>query len=393
MSQPLPTAAWLICAGALLNRLGSLHQPFLVVYLSEARNFSPVLAGATVAGYGLGSLLSSGVGGYMSDHIGNRATIIISRLTAAACLVAIPLAPSRWLLIPLVALAGFGVDLYRPATLALLAGLAPRGRRTSVFGLFRLVVGLGYAAALIAGGLVASQSLALVFFADAAIAVVVGVLAWLLLSDLVAEPDPEPRPCNESRRGSARRFAFLLVASAAVGLVFFQKDSTLPLYIRDNGHSLAAVGVLMSVQGLVGAVMAAPVALSARLLRPRAALTAAALLVGFGFALTSIATSAAALATTVALWSIGEVFWTVFSQMRAADDAPAGFTGRYLGALGLSWSIGFVAGPLLGSAVYTWSPTSLWLGCGAAALSAALLVAGRPVGARSGGSRSAAPTA
>jgi MFS family permease len=314
----------------------------------------------------------------MSDHIGNRATIIVSRATAAACLAAVPLTPTSWLLIPLVALAGFGVDLYRPATLALLAGLTPRGRRTPVFGLFRLVVGLGYAAALIAGGLVASQSLALVFFADAAIAVAVGGLAWLLPRGPTPEPDCARPQRIEGGPRNTRQFAFLLVASTLVGLVFFQKDSTLPLYIRDNDHSLAAVGVLMSVQGLVGAVMAVPVALGARLLRPRPALAAAAILVGFGFFLTSVATSAAALAATVALWSTGEVVWTLVSQTRAADDAPAGFTGRYLGALGFSWSIGSVVGPLLGSAVYSWSPTSLWLSCGAAALAAALLVAGRP---------------
>jgi MFS family permease len=297
---------------------------------------------------------------------------------AAACLATVPLAPTSWLLIPLIALTGFGVDLYRPATLALLAGLTPRGRRTPVFALFRLVVGLGYAAALIAGGVLASQSLTLVFFADAAIALAVGGLAWLLPRGLAAKHDTERPQRIEDGRGSAREFTFLLVASTVVGLVFFQKDSTLPLYIRDNDHSLAAVGVLMSIQGLVGAVMALSVAFSVRLFRPRPALAMAALLIGFGFALTSVARPAAALAATVALWSIGEVIWTLVSQTRAADDAPVGFIGRYLGALGFSWSIGFVAGPLLGSAVYNWSPTSLWLICGAAALAAALLVAGRP---------------
>jgi MFS family permease len=381
--RQLPPSAWLIGAGALVNRIGSFHQPFLVVYVSEGLGLPPLLAGAAVAGYGLGSFLSAGIGGYLADRMGKRATIVASRGIAATSLAAVPLMPTAWLLMPVVVLAGFGTDLYRPATLALLAEITPLGERTAVFGLFRLLVGLGYAVAVVVAGLLAAYSLALVFFADAAIALAIGALAWLVLpvslgADSRVHP---PRHVNRPRRLN-REFGLLLLASCMLGLVFFQKDATLPLAIRDHGHSLAVFGLLMSIQGVVAALVAFPVVLRVSRLPPRTSLSAAAVLVGLGFGFNAMAHSAAAFAALVALWSFGEVLWTVVAQARAADDAPAGFTGRYLGMLGLTWSLGLVLGPLLGAAVYSWSPVALWLSCGVGALFAAMLAQSSPASDR-----------
>jgi hypothetical protein len=141
--------------------------------------------------------------------------------------------------------------------------------------------------------------------------------------------------------------------------------------------ALVALGTLMSVQGLTSALMALPLAIASQRIAPGSSLAVGAGLVGVGFSLTPMTDSVPALATTVAIWSTGEALWTLVAQGQAANRAPAGFHGRYQGALGLAWSTGRVLAPLLGSMAYSYSPVVLWLGCGVTALAAGMLVVGR----------------
>jgi predicted MFS family arabinose efflux permease len=130
----------------------------------------------------------------------------------------------------------------------------------------------------------------------------------------------------------------------------------------------------MAIQGIIVTVLVLPVTRLARRLATATALTAGALLVGIGFSLTAVAGSLAALAATILVWSLGEVLWSPVAQTRAAELAPAGFEGRYQGALGLAWTSGLVLSPLLGSAIYAWRPDALWLICGVLATLAVAIV-------------------
>jgi MFS family permease len=362
--RPLPLEVWIVCAGASVNRFGSFVQVFLVIYLHQERGYSAAAAGAAVAVYGLGSLSSAAVGGVLADRIGHGRAIVTSMLLTAAILLAIPSITPAWLLIPVLGLAGFATDLYRPAAAALLAALVPTAERLTAFGLYRLSIGVGYTLGLAVAGLVAAHSFQLVFIVDAATSVAFGLVAAVALTSRLippAQPDGSESPVRPLLE---RPFALLLVASALTSFVFFQNGSTLPLHIRDSGYSLPQFGSLMAIQGIIVTALVLPVTRLARRLATATALTAGALLVGLGFSLTAVAGSLAALAATILVWSLGEVLWSPVAQTRAAALAPAGFEGRYQGALGLAWTSGLVLSPLLGSALYAWRPEALWLLCG-----------------------------
>jgi MFS family permease len=356
-----PPAVWLVCAGAFVNRFGSFVQVFLVIYLHQERGYSAAESGAAVAFYGLGSLSSAAVGGVLADRIGDRRAIATSMFLTAGTLAAIPSVSAGWLLVPLLGLAGFATDLYRPATAALLGALTPRGRRLPVFGLYRLSIGLGYTIGLVVAGFVARSSFRLVFLVDAATSLVFGALALTALHDRRASTVGGKSPKLLPRLRADPPFLLLLLASGLVSVVFFQNGSTLPLHIRDSGHSLVEFGTLMSIGGLTVTALALPVSRIAQRLSTSTALTVGAALVGGGFALTGLASSYAALAVCVFAWGLGELLWSPVAQARAADLAPAGFEARYQGALGLIWASGLSLSPLIGTALYGWHPETVWL--------------------------------
>jgi MFS family permease len=84
----LPRPVWLLYAGSFVNRFGSFVATFLVLYLVES-GFSPAEAGIAVGVYGLGSLLSALVGGWLADRLGRRNTIALSMFSAAAVALAL----------------------------------------------------------------------------------------------------------------------------------------------------------------------------------------------------------------------------------------------------------------------------------------------------------------
>jgi MFS family permease len=373
-----PPTVWLLCGGAFVNRFGSFVQVFLVIFLHQERGYSLAEAGGAVAVYGLGSLSSAAVGGVLADRVGDRRAIAISMFMTAGALAPIPSVSGRWLLLPLLGLAGFATDLYRPATAALLGTLAPRGARLPVFGLYRLSIGLGYTIGLIVAGFVAESSFRLVFVVDAATSLVFGVVALTALHDLRARPVAGRRPKLLLRLRSDPSFLLLLLASGLVSFVFFQNGSTLPLHIRDTGHSLVEFSTLMSIQALTLTALVLPVTRLAGRLPTSTALTLGAALVGGGFVLTGLASSYAVLAGCVFVWGLGEVLWSPVAQARAADLAPAGFEARYQGALGLTWASGLSLSPLIGTALYGWRPESLWLAGGVLAVLAVVAVQASP---------------
>src|SRR3954454_613043 len=81
--RALPRAFWIIFAGTFINRFGTLVWPFLTIYLTRQRH-SLTAAAVAVSAFGIGSSLGSTFGGWLSDHLGRRNTIVLGSGAAAA---------------------------------------------------------------------------------------------------------------------------------------------------------------------------------------------------------------------------------------------------------------------------------------------------------------------
>ncbi len=81
----------------------------------------------------------------------------------------------------------------------------------------------------------------------------------------------------------------------------------------------------------------------------------------------------------VIVWTLGEMVQGPVASAYVADLSPEHLRGSYQGAWGMTWSVGFILAPLLGTLLFTWSSIGLWLLCallGIMATALTLLTAG-----------------
>jgi MFS family permease len=95
-------------------------------------------------------------------------------------------------------------------------------------------------------------------------------------------------------------------------------------------------------------------------------------LLGAGFAVTSLASSLLAYGGAVCIWTLGEIATAAAAAAVVADLAPAHLRGRYLGLYGAVCSLGALLAPLGGTQLLDVGAPALWLTCGAVAAAAAL---------------------
>ena len=74
------------------------------------------------------------------------------------------------------------------------------------------------------------------------------------------------------------------------------------------------------------------------------------------------------------IFTLGEMIAIPVSSAYVADLTPPHLRGRYMGVSGLTWSFGLIFGPGLGMALFSQSPTALWLSCGALGFLAAWII-------------------
>jgi predicted MFS family arabinose efflux permease len=248
----LPRPFWVLWAGTLINRLGMFVEPFLALYLSSARHLSLALVGAVLASYGAGSVFSQLIGGALADRIGRRATLTAGMLANAAALVGLGYARGLWPLVAASVAVGVTVDIYRPASSALVADLVPAAKRTRAFGLLFWAVNLGFSVAMVLGGTLARAGFTPLFWADAVTCAMFGLLVWRAVPETLSAA-----PAGDQAGGGFTAvlrdrllvsfFLLMLIASS----VYMQAYTTLPLAMSGSGLPAQAYGFAMAVNGIV----------------------------------------------------------------------------------------------------------------------------------------------
>ncbi|HYJ66456.1 MAG TPA: MFS transporter [Nocardioidaceae bacterium] len=363
-TRRLPAAFWAVAACHFVNRVGGFVQPFLVLYLTQEHGVSVATAGAVAAGVGAGSIASELLGGWLSDLIGRRHTMLIGFVGTAVGLVALGSAdtmPTIWM-----AAVGLGLvsDLFRPAAMASVADLLGPADRVRGYGLVFWAANLGFSVSTVSAGALAHFGYSLLFWLNAATSIVAALVVWRRIPETRTQRPVAARRALLPVVMRDRLLVALVVVFVVYSALYLQAFSTLPLAMAADGLGTGTYGAVIALNGLV-IVVAQP--LAARVLgafdRGRM-LGVAMLLVGLGFGLGAVAHTGAAYATSVLVWTVGEIGVAVMFGATFADLAPADLRGGYLGLAGSTWSIGSVFGPLAGTALLDWAGgTTLWASC------------------------------
>jgi MFS family permease len=375
----LPRGVWVLFAGSLINRLGGFVLFFLILYLTQ-KGYSPARAGLTLSAYGVGGVFASFIGGHLADTFGRRNTIAASMFLSAATLLLLSQAEAMWQIALWTGLTGLTAELYRPASAALLADLTPQGERVTAFAVYRIAINLGVAVGPAMGGFLADRSFFLVFLIDAITSAIFGLVALFALPNTRGDT-AEPISARSAVRTIVGDSGFMvfIVASLLGGVVFMQFNSTLPLQVRAFGFPNAVYGMIMSLNGAMVLLLELPLTRFTRKRPAPRTIALGLLLVGVGYGLTPLGSSAVMLFATVAVWTLGEIVFVPVASAHVADISPGNMRGRYQGAWTATWGVSHILAPILGTAVYQINPYALWIACAAVgALAAVTTLAGVP---------------
>jgi predicted MFS family arabinose efflux permease len=372
----LPREVWLVCASTLINRLGTMALPFLVLYLTEGRRWTPEEAGIGMMVYGAGALVAGPFSGRLADRLGHVRILKASLWSSGLLLLIIPFATTKPLLFALIFLWAGLTQAFWPSAMALLTGLATPEKRKAVFALHRLAVNLGMAVGPAMGGFIAHHSYRWVFWTDG-----LSTLAGAVLLGLWLSTQPSPGAPEGHARGASpwrdRHLAWLLLPFIPALMVFFQIEGTLPLWVvRDLGLGSRFFGLLFTVNTLLIVALEVPLNLAMSHWSHGRLLLLGSLCVAFGFGLTAWATTRITLILTTIVWTFGEMILFPAMSDAVATLSPPDRRGEYMGLLSVAFAAALALGPWLGVMTYAKAgPRVLWFATFGVALGAGLVLA------------------
>jgi MFS family permease len=379
--RSLPGRVWIVSLGILVNRVGNFLPVFIVLYLTTGRGYSAGAAGFVLGVSGLGNVLGNAVGGYLTDNVGRRWTMVLSAVTTAGLTAIVPSLGPFPIIVAVVGLIGVTSQIYRPAAAAvLLDSVATHQQRLAAFGVFRFAMNIGAALGGVIGGVLARTSYTELFLGNAAACLLFGVVVAVLLRDspqLRSDQDDADTQADRAvgyRQALADRTLVRFLLMTLVGeFVYIQSTVGLPLHVSDVGLGARNFGLLIGLNGLVVLVLELPITGVVARYRPEYVLAIGNLLIGFGLALTGFMTDMLLLSATVLIWTLGEMMSSSMANAYLGSLAPPRLVGRYQGLYFVAYTIGTGAGPLIGGAVYATAPWALWALVGAAGVLAAQL--------------------
>ena len=360
----LPRAFWALWACQLVNRIGGFVQPFLVLYLTQERHLSASTAGAVAAAVGGGSVASQFIGGWLTDRIGRRTTMLAGFLGTAAALIVLGQATSM----PAIWATAFGVglmaDLFRPAVQATVADLLGPRERVRAYGLLFWAINLGFSISTVSAGVLASAGFGLLFWLNAGTSVLAALIIWRMV------PETRPTEAATARRsllpvaGRDLTLLTLIAINVVYASIYFQGYSTLPLVMAADGLGSSTYGLVIGLNGVVIVVVQPFVG---RFLGERdrsGVLAVSMLLVGLGFGLGALVHDWWGYAGSVVVWTVGEIGFAAVIGAVIADLAPVDLRGGYMGLAGTAFGLGSIIGPLAGTWVLDeFGRTPVWAGC------------------------------
>jgi MFS family permease len=378
----LPRDVWVLATASLINRAGTMVLPFLVLYLTKELGFSPTRAGIALGMYGAGSLVAAPISGRLTDKIGPLPIMRVSLVLAGILIFVLPLAHSFPAVIALTFVWAIATDLFRPANLVIIADIVPSEKLKPAYALSRLAINLGMSIGPAAAGLIAAYSFKWIFIVN-------GMMTLLAAIVLIMAPfssaHQHVRITDHQRTRSLldtlaiddRRMVLFLSAIFLMGVVFFQIEGPLPLFlVQDLSLSPAFYGGLFTLNTVMIVLMEVPLNAATSHWPHRRGLALGALFFAVGSGAFGFASGPLLVIAAMVVWTFGEMLLFPQASAYVAEIAPPARRGEYMGAYSFAFSLAFAVAPWAGTSTYArFGPRILWLGVFAVgAVSAAMMM-------------------
>lgn len=378
----LSTPVWMLAMVILINRTGAMVLPFLGIYMTTSLGFSLKEAGYVLGCFGIGAVLGSVGGGWLTDKFGSFKVQTSSLFLSVPVFILLPFLKSFETLAAGIFILSYITETFRPANSVSISHYAHPKNITRAFSLNRMALNLGFSIGPALGGFLAAISYHLLFYGNAFSTTVAGIVFYFYFhqkeKQLASTRKLKERKGNEKLGVSPWKdtpFLLFSILCCLFSLCFFQFLSTLPLYYKevyllDNFH----IGLLLGFNGLVVfSLEMILVSTSEKILSPMQLVILGVLLCGFSFLILIAYQSISIIYLSMFLLSVSEILVMPFMSTIAINRAAKGREGTYMGLNSLSFSAAHIFSPVIGTAIAAhYDFNTLWVCTAALAAFASL---------------------
>ena len=369
----------------LINRSGSMVLPFLGVYMTDHLKFSLENTGIVLSFYGIGSVLGSWLGGFLTDKFGEYYIQSWSLFLSAPIFIIMPFFSSVEMMALLIFLQSAISDTFRPANSVAITKYARPENLTKAFSLNRMAINLGFSIGPALGGILSGISYNFLFIVNGIGAVTAGIIYVIFFrrrNKIFRErKKSEPTKTIEKTvtKSPYKDYPFLLYSflCAVFAVCFFQFFNTIPLFYKDVAKlDQSTIGFILGYSGFIIVLLEMPlVSLAERVLKIPQILSIGIIMSGVSYLLLLFGSNIPLLLLSMSILSIAEIWVLPFMSTVTALRAERGNKGAYMGLNGIAFSFSFIFTPFLGTYVVShFGFDSLWIGSFAILMVTAFLI-------------------
>lgn len=369
-----PRQFWVLVFGTFIDTLGrTMLNPFLMLYVTKRFDVGMTEVGMLFGLMSITSTIGRMLGGALTDRLGRKWMVIFGLVVSGLSSLAMGVVGTFDLFFIVVLFVGLVASIGGPAQGAMIADILPEEKRTSGFGIFRVVANLSWVLGPVIGGLLAMRSYMPLFIADAVASTLTAGIVFLAIK----ETRPTSRAAkSEQTMGQTfvgylnvlQDTTFILFIGACILMTtgYLQIYTTLGVYLRDT-HGIAeqAYGWLMSMNAATVVLLQIPISRQIEKRRPMFMMALGTLLYAVGLGTYGLVSSYAPFVIAMLIITIGEMVVMPTAQAMVAKIAPEDMRGRYMAIWGFGWSIPSAVGPLLAGLIMdNADPRLVWYGAG-----------------------------
>nr|WP_117584629.1 MFS transporter [Chryseobacterium sp. JAH] len=358
----------------LINRSGSMVLPFLGVYMTAHLKFSIENTGIVLSFFGIGSVIGSWLGGFITDKIGEYKVQYLSLLLSVPLFCIIPLFKTEAGVALIILLQSIVSDSFRPANSVAITKYAKPENITRAFSLNRMAVNLGFSIGPALGGILSAISYDFLFYSNALAALLAGLIyIWFFykrnkLAKIKAKKVREVMEIKkENSPYSDGKFLIYCFFCMLFSICFFQLFSTLTIFYKDTAHlSQQNIGYILGYSGfLVVLLEMGLVQIAEKYFTLARTMFLGTFICGLSYAMLGFDHSIMTLVISMSLLSAGEIWALPFMSTITALRSGKNNKGAYMGLNGISFSIAFIVTPYLGTLIAEkFGFNILWIGTG-----------------------------
>lgn len=380
----LSPASWMLSIVMLINRSGSMVLPFLGVYMTKELNFSEENVGYVLACFGVGSIIGSTVGGWITDKIGNYKVQYLSLICSIPVFILLPHFTTVFGLACMMLVQSTVSEMFRPANSVAITMYAKPENITRAFSLNRMAVNLGFSIGPAMGGLLAAISWSLLFYVNAVAAFAAAVVFIYFFrgrktnKEILKEMEDDQKDqtiieveeyqTKEISPYKDKPFILYSVFCTLYAIAFLQLLSTLPIfYEKVGGLSEVEIGLVLGYSGLlIFLTEMLLVYIAEHHLTIRKTIVYGVIISAFGYGILAFNHSLIAIYLSMTILCVSEMLAMPFSSTVTAMRASKNNKGAYMGVNGLTFAVGFIIAPILGTRIaselgyeFLWIATSI----------------------------------